>query len=444
MKIVELRAENIKKISVIEIKPDGNIVQITGRNGSGKTSVLDSIWWALAGVKNIQSQPIKKGSESARIRLNLGELIVTRKFLASGTTVTVENGQGAKYPSPQKMLDELLGALTFDPLAFSRMEPKKQFEQLRNLVKLDIDIEALDEASAIDYEKRTEINHRVKSLESQITVMPDLPSGLPDKLINVSALVEQLGQAGEHNAAIDLRVKRHEDARKADERRIGELSTASGNARRKAADLCAQAERLMQQAKESESDAMKLAKEADAITEKLKSSGALPDESKIELAEIKTQIDSAQATNKLIAKRDQLKELIDYRDKYISESEALTAAMNKRTQEKQNAIASAKMPVNGLGFGNGEVLFNAIPFDQASSAEQLRISCAIAMASNPKLRVLRITDGSLLDDEGLQLITSMADENDYQVWIERVDSSGKVGIMLEDGHIAGEDKHGDK
>ena len=37
------------------------------------------------------------------------------------------------------MLDDLLGALSFDPLAFSRMKPRDQFDELRRIVKLDID-----------------------------------------------------------------------------------------------------------------------------------------------------------------------------------------------------------------------------------------------------------------------------------------------------------------
>lgn len=61
------------------------------------------------------------------------------------------------------------------------------------------------------------------------------------------------------------------------------------------------------------------------------------------------------------------------------------------------------------------------------------MSVAIAMASNPKLRVLRIKDGSLLDKASLALLESMADDRDYQVWIERVDTSGTVGIIMEDG-----------
>ena len=59
------------------------------------------------------------------------------------------------------------------------------------------------------------------------------------------------------------------------------------------------------------------------------------------------------------------------------------------------------MPVEGLGFGAGIVTFNGLPFDQASTAEQLRVSVAIAMAANPKLRVLRIKHGNDLDADNL-------------------------------------------
>ncbi len=69
------------------------------------------------------------------------------------------------------------------------------------------------------------------------------------------------------------------------------------------------------------------------------------------------------------------------------------------------------------------------------AAEKLRASVSIAMAMNPKLRVIRVRDGSLLDEDGLRLLAEMADKSDYQIWIERVDSSGKVGFVLEDGHL---------
>jgi hypothetical protein len=94
-----------------------------------------------------------------------------------------------------------------------------------------------------------------------------------------------------------------------------------------------------------------------------------------------------------------------------------------------------KMPVQGLTFGEGEILLNGVPFAQASDAEQLQASVAIAAALNPKLRVIRIRDGSLLDDLAMQRLAQFATATDMQVWIERVDSSGKIGFVLEDGHV---------
>jgi len=117
-------------------------------------------------------------------------------------------------------------------------------------------------------------------------------------------------------------------------------------------------------------------------------------------------------------------------------SDEFSTNIARRTKQRNDAIAAAKMPVEGLGFGDGEVTYNGHPFAQASGAEQLRVSVAIAMAGNPKLRVLRIKDGSLLDSKSLALLEEMADLNDFQVWIESVDESGTVGIVMEDGAVA--------
>jgi hypothetical protein len=113
----------------------------------------------------------------------------------------------------------------------------------------------------------------------------------------------------------------------------------------------------------------------------------------------------------------------------------LTKKIDKLDQDKAHAISTAKMPIDGLGFDDDGVTFDGLSFKQASSAEQLRVSLAMAIALNPRIRVIRITDGSLLDSDNLALISEMAAEQDFQVWIERVDESGKVGVVIEDGQV---------
>jgi hypothetical protein len=104
-----------------------------------------------------------------------------------------------------------------------------------------------------------------------------------------------------------------------------------------------------------------------------------------------------------------------------------TLALKAIEKQKADALAAVTFPVPGLSFDDTRVTYNGIPFSQASPAEQLRVSVALAMAANPTLRVLRILDGSLLDSKSLETIADLAEENDYQVWIEVVDETGAVG-----------------
>jgi chemotaxis protein histidine kinase CheA len=419
MKILMLTAENIKKLVAVEITPVADVVEITGKNGQGKTSVLDSIWWALAGATHIQAKPIRKGQTKARVRLNLGEIIVERKFTEGGNpagTLVVESVDGARYPSPQRMLDSLIGELSFDPLAFSRMDPRKQFDELRSIAKLDVDLEALDTANRTDYARRTELNRAIKENKVRAAAIV-VPEDLPAEKIDESALLDQLQAAGEKNADIEKRKGRRADTAQ----RIVECKQVAEELRQKAKDTIAAAESVEQQAVDFQA--------------KLDAAEPLPEP--VDLSTIREQLRQAHAINDQIDKRFNRSEIEAQAADYEKAALAATEAMAAREKQKADAIMAAQLPVEGLGFGDGVVTYNGVPFEQASSAEQLRVSLSIAMAANPKLRVIRIQDGSLLDDDSMAQIAEMAKANEYQVWIERVDTTGKVGIVIEDGMVAG-------
>lgn len=110
--------------------------------------------------------------------------------------------------------------------------------------------------------------------------------------------------------------------------------------------------------------------------------------------------------------------------------------MAARETAKREAIAKAELPVPGLGFGDGVVTLNGIPFKQASTAERLRVSVALAMSSKAPIRILRIEHGNDLDEQSLALIAKMAEEKGWQVWLERVSNDGRVGVTIVDGEVS--------
>lgn len=423
MKILKLTAENVKKLRAVEIAPDGSIVQLTGKNGSGKSSVLDAIFYALAGTAGIPSKPIRNGEQSAKVRLDLGEIIVTRKFTDTGSTLTVEGSNGARFPSPQKMLDDLIGTISFDPLAFMRMEPKEQSDLLRRLVKLEVDFDALAGLNKRDYEARTEINRQAKSLRTQAAAIT-VPTDLPEETISVDALIERLDKAGEENTLLERRRAGREQA-----------SRDADTLEARAAEAKDRAKALRDQAAAADREADDLAGQAKAGRDKLAKAEALP--KPVDTSEIRASIEKAKAVNRAIEDRTKKRKLEKDAAAAETQSDALSQTMTGRDAAKAEAVKKAKMPVPGLAFGENGMLYNGLPLEQASSAEQLRVSAAIAMAGNPKLRVLRIKEGSLLDEDSLALLRTMAEAEDFQIWIECVDSTGKVGIVMEDGSIKG-------
>lgn len=405
MKVIRLEAENIKRLEAIDITPEGHLVEITGKNGAGKTSVLDALWWALAGTGTIQSQPIRRGQERARIKLDLGDLIITRRFNKQEdgsftTSVTVENADGARYPSPQSMLDALVGSLTFDPLDFTRKKAKDQFETLKRLTGLDFaDIE---KANAEDYAERTIVNRRVRDLRG---VAASLEQGLPDEepqKADEAGLIKQLVEASAWNLAIE----KDRASRQTVQERIEGIQTRIRNLTEEMHGL---------QAKQA----------------------TLPElATPVDAAAISARLDEAKAANEVYDQWEERNRILTQAEAGDAEAEVLSARMEKRNADKRQMIAETKMPVDGLGFGDGVVLLHEQPFDQGSDAEQLRASIAIAAAANPKLRVIRVRDGSLLDDDLMALLTEFATEHDMQVWVETVSSGRPGAIQIVDGVVA--------
>lgn len=174
MRIVKLEASNVKRLVAVEITPDGNVIVIGGRNGAGKSSVLDSIAYALGGKDLVCERPLRAGADRGHVEVDLGDLVVRRTFTPSGGgSLTVSNKEGAVYKSPQAMLDKLVGRLSFDPLDFERMEAKRQLETLRALV--GIDFSGIDAARAELYDERTAVNRTTKQLEARLATLPEYP-----------------------------------------------------------------------------------------------------------------------------------------------------------------------------------------------------------------------------------------------------------------------------
>ena len=401
MKIIQLTASNVKRLKAVEITPDGTLQIVGGRNAQGKSSVLDAIWLALGGGKagKETTLPIRDGESKASVTLDLGDLVVTRSWTQKGTSLKVTSKDGAVYGSPQKMLDELVGRLSFDPLEFTRLSAREQRDALLDLVDLDVDMDALDAERAEVFAQRTEVGRQGKAIGDV-----QVDESLPTEEQSAGAIIQQIRKAEDHNREVESYREQHTTA----ERRCDEIA--------------AQILELQDHLKRMEED-------RDAAHKYLLAN-SLHDTSPLE-----SQLATVEETNAQIrannGQRAHLARKAELRDRYS----ALTERLTELDEQKAQALASATFPVPGLGFDDSGVTFQGVPFSQASSAEQIRVSLAMAMALNPKLRVLRIKDGSLLDEDTLGAIREQVAGNDFQLWLERVGDADEGAVIIEDGAV---------
>lgn len=414
--IISLTVENIKKIKAVTIRPTGNVVEITGRNGQGKSTVLDAIWWALKGKDNIQTAPIRNGEKSGKITLELQDYLIERTFRRNElgddytTKISVITKDRARMTSPQAVLDGFTGMLGFDPLSFMRQTPKQQYDTLRGLCKLDVDVEELDRQYKDLFARRTDVNRDVKTCEARLANMV-IPAGAPTERVDVAALVDKVEEINADNSAIAQR-QRMRQTLLADNVRRGE-----------------EAKKLYARLAEIEKENKSAAEQIGTITDYLRDN--------------KPQ--DASFYSEKIKQAEQINSIMDLRDNRALEEKTLRAAQSKADdltaqmqalqERKRAAIESANLPVSGLEFGEGELLLKGVPLAQLSAAEQLKLSMDIAMAENPKLRVILLKDASLLDPQSTDYVRRRAVQEGYQVWEERVSAEGSVGFVIEDGEL---------
>lgn len=450
MKIIGLKTENVKRIVAAEINPDGNMVVVGGNNAQGKSSLLDSIMMALAGKKSICDRPLRDGEKKGSVEVNLGDYIVTRTFTPSGGgTISVKNSDGAKYSSPQAILDGLTGNLTFDPVKFANQADKDQLETLKKLVGLDFT--ELDAKRKTIYDERTEIGRQGKTAKAAFEGMID--HGEIEEIV-ISDLLNQIAEIDKENAANEIQRKE-----------LFNLSVAVGDAERYAEtsrnenkaehlvlsnDLKSKLialDKLKKEIEEAEKgikhfEAMSKKVDADNV-KKIATEKGFHDELKVEVDalvdkptdDLRSKIAVAEETNQKFRENKARVEKKALMDDLTVQWNAKSEGLKVIDNDKSDQLAAAKFPVEGLSFDETGVTYNGVPFSQASAAERLRVSVAMGAAMNPKLKIMLIRDASLLDEVNMQALKEMSDKSDFQLWVERVGKGNECSVIIEDGKI---------
>lgn len=419
MRIVNLQAENIKRLVAVDITPKEDLVVITGENGAWKSSVLDSIYFALGGASVIESEPIRKGQEKASVTVDLGEYTVTRKFTKKGSYLEIHSKDGQIVKSPQKLLDEIVGAVSFDPLAFINIPDVKEQRQIL-LTLIGVDTDKLDKDEKELREKRTLVGRDRDKAESLLKSLTNYSDFLGQELVSVSDLSNQLQAAITHNQEIDNRFTANE----------GKKTTGMGIER----EIASLNERITHLIAERDG---KVAELNDLKASYKSEKDIIAGLTKQDTSSIRTRIEQSEEINNKIRANESYQKVSEDLTLAKTDYACYTTQIEELIANRKSLVANANLPVAGLTVDDSGIRYNDVPLSQCSDGEKLMIGVAISMALNPTLRVIRIKDGSLLDKKNRAILREIIHEKDFQLWIETVGGDASSGILIEEGKVAG-------
>lgn len=406
MKINKLEIENVKRIKAVKIEPtkDGLTI-IGGKNNQGKTSVLDSIAWALGGERFRPSQAQREGSvipPNLKIVMDNG-LIVERKGKNSDLKVTDPSGKKAG----QQLLNEFIEQLALDLPRFMSANGKEKANTLLHIIGVDVTLAELEKKEMELFNSRQAIGRIADQKEKYAKEQPYFPDA-PDKPISASELISQqqkiLAQNGENQ-----RLREHHHRLEQEYRDINDQLT----------------ELLRRQAE---------------VEEKLRvarlSTEDLHDESTAELEKNLTEID--EINRKVRANLDKDKAEDDARN-YRSQYQKLTTDIENIRSEKAALLDSAELPLPRLSVDAGELIYNGARWDCMSGSDQLKVATAIVRKLNPKCGFVLLDKLEQMDLDTLQEFGRWLEAEGLQAIATRVSTGDECSVIISDGYVEGQD-----
>lgn len=400
MKISKLEIENVKRVKAVSLEPTQNgLTVIGGKNNQGKTSVLDSIAWALGGDKFKPTSARREGSvvpPYLHVEMDNG-LVVERR--GENSALKVIDPAGRK--GGQQLLNEFVETFAIDLPRFMEQTSKEKANTLLRIIGVEDQLKKLDYDEATTFNRRRELGRIALQKQKYADELPLYPD-VPKEPISASELIlrqqEILAKNGENqrlrNEYANM-VKRHDE--------------------------------LLEKLRAIQA-------EFDDLTAKIaistKTTEELVDESTEEIRESLLNIEQINAKVRANGERERAE--IEA-EQYKKEYETLTGELDKIRDSRSKLLDGADLPLPGLSVADGELTYNGVKWDCMSGSDQLKTATAIVRRLNPKCGFVLLDKLEQMDIDTLKEFGEWLESEGLQAIATRVSTGDECSIIIEDG-----------
>jgi DNA repair exonuclease SbcCD ATPase subunit len=409
VKINALELENVKRIKAVKIDPTQNgLTIIGGDNNQGKTSVLDSIAWALGGDKNKPSNAAREGSTIPpvlKVTLSNG-IIVERKGKNSSLKVTDPSGKKAG----QNLLNSFIEQLALDLPKFMNKTNKEKAEVLLNIIGVGEQLAVYQKQENELYQERLTVG-RIADQKAKFAKEQPFFEDAPKDLVSPQDLINQqqaiLAQNGENQRKRE-KVTQYEY----------QVKTLT--------DEVARYEQMLNQKKEELNKAtydLSVAK-----TDALDLLDQSTDELEKNLAEI-------EETNRKVRANLDKEKAEEEAKGYKSQYDNLTNQIEDVRKQKYDLLNNADLPLPELSIEDNELTYKGKKWDSMSGSDQLRVSTAIVRKLNPDCGFVLLDKLEQMDLRTLTEFNAWLEQEGLQAIATRVSTGDECSVIIEDGYV---------
>lgn len=409
VKINALELENVKRIKAVKIDPTQNgLTIIGGDNNQGKTSVLDSIAWALGGDKNKPSNAAREGSTIPpvlKVTLSNG-IIVERKGKNSSLKVTDPSGKKAG----QNLLNSFIEQFALDLPKFMNKSNKEKADVLLNIIGVGEQLAVYQKQENELYQERLTVG-RIADQKAKFAKEQPFFEDVPKDLVSPQDLINQqqaiLAQNGENQRKRE-KVTQYEY----------QVKTLT--------DEVARYEQMLNQKKEELNKAtydLSVAK-----TDALDLLDQSTDELEKNLAEI-------EETNRKVRANLDKEKAEEEAKGYKSQYDNLTNQIEDVRKQKYDLLNNADLPLPELSIEDNELTYKGKKWDSMSGSDQLRVSTAIVRKLNPDCGFVLLDKLEQMDLKTLTEFNAWLEQEGLQAIATRVSTGDECSVIIEDGYV---------
>lgn len=473
MKISKIKISNLFGIKEQEL--DGKSIEISGNNGLGKTSILDSIRLALTNSSS-RDYIVKNGETEGEIFIetDTGLTIDRKKRTNSNDYKSIKNN-GKEIPSPETFLKDIFTEMQLNPVEFANMSKQEQNRAILDLIEFDWDInwikeqfgeipegidysqnilQVLEDIQAEDspyYRERQNINRDIRNktafIEDIAKTIPenyniekwenfDLTSKLKE-LMTIKEKNSQIEEAKSFISSYDNRIKGYEADRQisisAEEKNIQiereslekEIATMEEKIKADKEKLLTLKSKLEDKKKIID---LEYQNKVAALDESIQRAKVFANEEKVDTTQLQEECDLAEKMKSHINEYKRMSSLQDEITDLKERSEKLTEKIDLARDLPGEILKIAKLPIEGLSVKNGLALVNGIPVSGLSEGEKLMLCIDITLAKENNLKLILLDGVEKLSEENREKVYKKCIDSGLQFIATRTDNNNELII----------------